>query len=303
MPELILRAACLACLLACLTPALAADKELQAGGMWAKVLGQSGKIDLAPSKDVAGDPNKVRIQIEALRELDSAGKELGNGGNSKHSFNSFATQDFTFGTLEDTTYGGVKCIKLPFTSTLGPGSKVEIQVFMFKENGTIAAGGETFAVTNSTMKFNVKLSDWVWCSGNGDCKGTDGVGQSVELDISVTSKEEAKKTAGAGQVYSLGGGAQMRFSSKIQIDGASTWTEMTTAPALTGSGTTSKFTLKFPKFTTSVLYDPDITYGSTSTSTGGATVAAATGSAGHPEGVRKLLMAFVTFCCLWAASV
>ena len=302
MTGLIRRAAFLACLLACLTPTLAVDKNLQAGGIWAKVLGQSGKIDLAPSSNVASDLNRVRIQIEALRQLDSAGNTLGSGGNSKHSFNSFATQDFTFGDLEDTTYGGVKCIKLPFTSTLGPGSKVEIQIFMFKENGTIAVGGETFAVTNSTMKFNVKLSDWVWCSNNGDCKGTDGVGASVELDISVTSKEQAKKTADAGKVYSLGGGAHMRLSSKIQIDGASSWTEMTTAPALIGSNTTSKFTLKFPKFTTSVLYDPDITYASGTSGAGSGSTTALMGAGNH-EGVRKLLMAFVTFCCLWAASV
>merc|ERR1711939_606406 len=199
----------LACL-AALTPALsgpfsspgrellaASDKELHAGGIWAKVIGQSGKIDLAPSQDVSSDPNKIRVQIEALRQKDSAGNVLGSGGNAKHSFNSFATQDFAFGALEDTSYGGVTCVKLPFTATLAPGSKIEIQVFLFKENGTITVGADKFAVTSSTMKFNVLLSNWVWCSNNGVCKGTDGVGASVELDFSVTSKEAAKKSPNA----------------------------------------------------------------------------------------------------------
>lgn len=290
----------LACLAACLAPVLAADKELNAGGIWAKILGQSGKIDLAPSSDVANDPNKVRIQIEALRQLDSSGATLGSGGNSKYSFNSFATQDFTFGSLEDTTLGGVKCVKLPFTCTLGAGSKIEIQVFMFKENGTITAGGETFPVTNSTMKFNVKLSDWAWCSNNGDCKGTDGVGTSVELDISVTSKDKASKSTTGGNVYSLGGGATMRLSGKIQLDGGA-WTDMTSGgPTLSGADKTSKFTLKFPKFTTTALYDPDITYGSSSTMNPQGTQMSS--GSGHSTNVQKLAMTFVTFCCLWAAT-
>merc|ERR1712100_851862 len=194
------------------------------------------------SQDVSSDPNKIRVQIEALRQKDSAGNVLGSGGNAKHSFNSFATQDFAFGALEDTSYGGVTCVKLPFTATLAPGSKIEIQVFLFKENGTITVGADKFAVTNSTMKFNVLLSNWVWCSNNGVCKGTDGVGASVELDFSVTSKEAAKKSPNAtGLVYSLGGGARMRLSDKTQLDGGS-WTQMPGGgPTLTGTDKISKF--------------------------------------------------------------
>jgi hypothetical protein len=309
----------LICLIACLAflrPALAAgDKDLHAGGIWAKIVGQSGKIDLAPSSDVSSDPNKIRIQVEALRQLDDAGKVLGNGGASKHSFQSFATQDFTFGALEDTTYGGVKCVKLPFTSTLAPGSVVEIQVFLFKENGTIAVGDDKFAVTNNTMKFNVKLSDWVWCGDGGVCQGTDGVGASVELHISITSREQAKKTDSAGLVYALGGGAQMRLSDKIQVDGGS-WTQMAGGgPTLSEAGaTTSKFTLKFPKFSTSALYDPDITYGASTTSTAtitGTSAGSSSGSetksgmasTGRPKGIEKLILSLATLFCLRAATL
>lgn len=331
----------LACL-AALTPALsgpfsspgrellaASDKELHAGGIWAKVIGQSGKIDLAPSQDVSSDPNKIRVQIEALRQKDSAGNVLGSGGNAKHSFNSFATQDFAFGALEDTSYGGVTCVKLPFTATLAPGSKIEIHVFLFKENGTITVGADKFAVTNSTMKFNVLLSNWVWCSNNGVCKGTDGVGASVELDFSVTSKEAAKKSPNAtGLLYSLGGGARMRLSDKIQLDGGS-WTQMPGAgPTLTGTDKISKFTLKFPRFNSTALYDPDITYGTSSSSAETQVALAETPAAFNPvapaddtssaktktkansggrlqpdtRGKAQLAMLVTALSCLWAAS-
>jgi hypothetical protein len=82
-------------------------------GLWAKVLGRSGKIDLAPSANVASDPNKIRLEISGLRELDSIGTELGAGGSTKHSFNSFATQDFMFGAVQDTAYGGEVKITIP----------------------------------------------------------------------------------------------------------------------------------------------------------------------------------------------
>ena len=41
-----------------------------------------------------------------LQELDAEGNVLGAGGNAKHSFNSFATQEFTFGSPSSTTYKG-----------------------------------------------------------------------------------------------------------------------------------------------------------------------------------------------------
>lgn len=121
-------------------------------GLWAKVLGRSGKIQLAPSPNVAGDPDGIRFEISALRELDSSGNVLGQGGSSKHSFNSFSTQDFIFGEVSDSVYGGVRCVKVPFSSILDTGSKIEIEVFLFKESGTIHAGPESFSVNKRYVK-------------------------------------------------------------------------------------------------------------------------------------------------------
>jgi hypothetical protein len=118
------------------------------GGLWAKVYGQSGKIELAPTSNVASNPNSVRFEISALRELDSSGNTLGRGGSSKHSFNSFSTQAFTFGAVQHTAYKGVECIKIPFSSMLDTGSKIEIDLFLFKQSGTLQVGNETFSVTN-----------------------------------------------------------------------------------------------------------------------------------------------------------
>ena len=61
------------------------------------------------------------------------------------------TQNFTFGTVQDSSYGGLGCVKVPFSSTLGAGSNIEIEIFIFEQFGTITVGPETFSVTNKTM--------------------------------------------------------------------------------------------------------------------------------------------------------
>ena len=228
------------------------------GRLWAKVLGQSGKIDLAKSVNVASDPDKIRFEIDALRELDSSGTVLGQGGNPKHSFNSFATQSFTFGAVEDSTYHGLDCVKVPFSATLGTNSRIGIDIFLFKQAGTLAIGGETFTVTNSTMKFNVELSQWNWCAGG--CTNSNGQGAALELDLLVTSRQLAAEKAPGARLYDMGSDAVMRLSSRVQVDGS--WQDLPdNGPAVTsGGGSKTKITLKFPFFNTTLLYDPDITY-------------------------------------------
>jgi len=118
------------------------------GGLWAKVLGRSGKIVLAPTPNVASDPNRIRLQISGLRELDSSGSQLGAGGNCKHSFASFATQEFSFGAVRDSTYKGVRCVLVPFNATLCAGSTLAVEVFLFKEAASLTVGPDIWSVTN-----------------------------------------------------------------------------------------------------------------------------------------------------------
>lgn len=110
-----------------------------------------------------------------------------------------------------------------------------------------------------TMKFNVKLSEWRWCGDSGvSCTG--GPGAALELDIDVTSKELAIEKAAGTRLYEMGGDSVMRLSENVQVDG--NWQSLTSGGLnVTSSGSkTVKITLKFPRFSTSLLYDPEITY-------------------------------------------
>eukprot|EP00961_Rhodomonas_salina_P037048 498124-Rhodomonas_salina.1 len=234
------------------------DKELGAGGIWAKVIGQSGKIDLAPSPDVSGHADRMRIEIDSLRELDSSGEEV--------------EKDFTFGDLEDTVYEGYNGTKLdvvmvPFSTTLDAGSKIEIQIFIFKENGNISIGDDVFEVTNGTFKFNVLMYDWVWCGDADASCNQGGVGEMLELDISVVSKDAATKRQDRVDMYEMGGGATMHISDKIMVDGGD-WELMPGgAPAMSLQGKKATWTIKFPKFVNSTMYDPTVVYASDETDT------------------------------------
>ena len=77
-----------------------ADQSISGGGIFVKVQGQSGKMTFASSEPIGSAADKV--------ELASDGTVLGSGGRAKHSFNSFATQDFTFSNPVADTIKGVE---------------------------------------------------------------------------------------------------------------------------------------------------------------------------------------------------
>ena len=184
-----------------------------------KIQGQSGKMTFATTEPVGSAPDRVQIQMASLQELAADGTVLGGGGNAKHSFNSFATQDFTFGNPMASTIAGVQkdtagadglvpdsptghspkdynVTTVSFTSYLGSGnpdtdSKLEIESIIFMEDAILQFQNPdgTYihpTISQGTVKFNVKMSQWNWCADN--CKSADGVGDSVRLTIEMINE-------------------------------------------------------------------------------------------------------------------
>lgn len=263
-----------------------ADQSISGGGIFLKIQGQSGKMTFATTEPIGSAPDKVQIDMSMLQELASDGTTLGGGGNAKHSFNSFATQTFTFGSPVASTIAGVamgngtgvtakdySITKVAFTSYLGGGdpvldSKLQIESIIFMEDAilqfenpdgsyiypTIAAG---------TVKFNVLMSQWNWCEN--DCKSSNGVGDSVRLTITMTNQVTADSSQGSsctdgcqnGAVEDLGGvflGVLNTYSIK-KSDGTMTQYTLPKNPELTvdpppgspGSSRTTTLVLQFPR--------------------------------------------------------
>ena len=242
------------------------EGSIAAAGVRVQVRGQSGKMTLTADGDGGENPTVVECQMVALRQVDESGNTLGAGGSEKQSFNSFATQTFTFSEPFDTTYQGLAVSEIEFESVLARSSNVNIRTMIFKEGGTLEVGDDTFQVTQGAVKFNVELSSWSWCGDDGvSCVNADGVGAAVELDLDMYARgntPEIKAATAGSSSYTLGGGPELVLLSTFSIDGGTEWVQMPDGfPSVDGS----VFTLKFPRWPAgeSVLYDPIIQYSET----------------------------------------
>lgn len=238
------------------------DKSIAAAGVSVKVKGQSGKMTLTvPTPD--NSTMDVECEMDALRQLDADGIVRGRG--EKYSINSFATQQFTFSEPTESTYGGLDVTKVIFDSTLGPRNgavaKIKIEIMIFKEAGVFNVGNDTVNVTSGAVKFNVEMSEWVWCGGGNSCTGQGGDGASVELDIGIQSVGKGSPNPmGASGFFDLGGGRELLMLSTYSTDEGNSWKAMPDDyPKVNGS----TFTLKFPRWgeNEKVVYDPVVTSG------------------------------------------
>lgn len=241
--------------------AVGADKSVEAAGIKLKIQGQSGKMTMTVPTD-AGGTQDVVVEMSALRQLDASGITLGSGGSKKHSFNSFATQEFTIGEPVEDTYEGLGITKITFESTMVETSKITVHTMIFQESGTFTVAGETLSVTNGTIKFNVELESWVWCGDSGiSCTSKDGTGDAVELDLSIKVKggnnPSKKGSTEATGTFELGGGSELVMISNytvVEEGGAMKDVGMDEGyPKVDGAS----FTLKFSRWTgNKVIYDP-----------------------------------------------
>lgn len=98
----------------------AEDKSVKGGGVSTTIRGQSGKIEI--SYDAQGDSSKMTFQVDAIKEVDSQGEEVGKTGAKKHSLNTLASQKFNFSSINGVAYfQGIKVINVNLTAFLsGP---------------------------------------------------------------------------------------------------------------------------------------------------------------------------------------
>jgi len=231
----------------------------QAQGMAVNVSGQSGKFSAYRQAQGPSDPGKVVIEMDALREVDASGKQVGKAGSTKHSIENFASQSFTFSSPKTVKMGqgnNVSAVKMNFRSTVSTIGKVGVDTYIMTSGGIVGPEGEPWSVSAGDIKFNIELSDWTFCDAE-ICK--DGVGNGVELDVKIKGKNTfAVRVTGEKQQFELGGGSKLQLTNKIMVDGKQV--EMPAGyPKVRLVGTSQVFTFRFPKFTTSALYDPLLT--------------------------------------------
>ena len=221
------------------------------------ILGQSGKFKVSTRR------SNVTVAIDSLHEIDANGDPVGTSGSSKHSIQTFASQEFVFDNPYESPYGGEggpMTSILPFASSVSDIGTIQVETFIFKEDGSITTDGspeETANIAVNDFKFNVKLSDWSFCGVGVDCKK----GQAFETGDGILVNIEIKGTSddnlvGSGlRSYELGGGIEMFVSKMLFCDGE--WIHMESGyPLFAVQGSKQLMTVKVPRFNSSCIYDP-----------------------------------------------
>ncbi|WAR06269.1 ASOMP-like protein [Mya arenaria] len=206
------------------------------------------------------DDSSVTVEFDNLKEKLADGSDIKD---NSHKFNNFASQDFTFSAVTDVDYPdteiGTK--KITFTATLSNSATFQIEMYFFNEDGNITVGDETSSVKEGDVKFNTKVNGWTFCDGTNACQQSE-TGAFLDFDIVIKGKnDKGEKTSESGKPDKLSvGNADVYLSNKITkdnqiVDMADDFPQVFT------QGSKQIIRFRFPKFTGSIFYDPQIHMG------------------------------------------
>lgn len=241
-------------LVAVIGVALAQNDEASAGDVSVKILGRSGKFTLTRGN------SSLTFEFDYLKEMDKDGNAVGTSGQDKHSFNTFASQDFAFKPKNDAaTFGGLDAVNLKFEATLMDSAKLTIDMYIFKEDGNVTVGNTTYAVRKGNLKFNVEMVGWSFC---GCQQGqTTQTGEFIEMGITVKSPGVAKKASGQQDPnvvkFILGENEAMTLTNEVEVDGVMQHMDAG-YPTVEVVGAKQTLKIQLPKMTNKVVYDPTI---------------------------------------------
>lgn len=251
--------------------------------MLLKVMGQSGKFMFYDSSE--SESSGITVTMDALKEVDSQGNEVGKSGSVKHSINSFASQSFTIEAKESgVDIGTATADRVNFTSSVGSNTEtvgqLMVETYLMTENGTVGTDTESWDVDVGDLKWNIAFPEWKFCDpcGSGNKAET---GAFLDLTITISGKGSSA-SKGSGKVE-IGGGAVLNLAQSVTIDEASV-AMPSGYPKVEAQGSKTMITFRFPKFKTSALYDPTITGASGAAAAATTTAMAATTTASSTSG-------------------
>ena len=205
-----------------------------------QVLGQSGKVKITRQNST------ITMDFDSMYEKDSLDKIVGMQGSlqNKHGINSFATQNFVFGNKEDVVFQGISMVSFTFESPINTVGTLKVRVFISKSNGTIKNGNETYEIVEGDVKWNIEILTWNFLAET----------EFLELNIIIKTLNDDEKVTQNGDKFTIGT-MDLSTSNNVLIDNV--LQPMPNGfPKLSIQGNKQIFTFKFPKFATSMIYDP-----------------------------------------------
>jgi len=215
---------------------------------------------------------EITVSFLQLKELNANGTQVVDNTNKTHVMTSFSDQYFNCAMMKNVSIAYSTDVRADcfycWTTFKGMFDKLgfNINVCILQNNGTITQQDEVSNVTAGQLKFTVDLTKgWPWCDG--DCKN--GPGEFMDMDIgiklppgaakllnkTVTTQDKQRPTR-----FDLGYGAMVEFSKIAAVDG--TWKPLAqNTPTMVQKDGMSVVTLRFPRFATTLIYDPTVETG------------------------------------------
>ncbi|XP_032229766.2 skeletal aspartic acid-rich protein 1 [Nematostella vectensis] len=251
---------------------LAADnKTEESNDMFVNVQGKSGKMMIHKKGQTPSDG--LMVSYEDLKEVDQGGSDVGMSGGTKHSFNNFATLNFTFTDAVDKQLKGIDAKYFTFMANIPDvGAIYTSEVYIFKKNGSFEWGDEEVEVEPGTVKFNIKIENWKFCGQQVVCQkgGKNETGFFLDSTVCFKGKTEGMKKNMGQDKGPKGKKKAARFAfGDAFVDmpiGIMKDTMMSniTEPQMTTTAGKTCFILRFPKFMDKVIFDPLVSINYTS---------------------------------------
>jgi len=235
--------------------------------------GKAPKLKVFPGGTKDKESTWYMLEFGAVEEVDSAGKKV-----SDRSIPSLAAEKSITWSQESTLVNGTGATKTRMELYLnetfkqackgGKGrlpdnqSFISIETFVFSGAATIEYGNETLEVVASSLKYNVRSTNWPFCDeGNSldvKVKG-DKPPKMEEKDMAKEAEarmKSGKKGKGVkGKKFKANAGKrdlEMDLPTLVLVDGVLTDSEV----EMDAKGTKTSITFSFPHFNQTLLYDP-----------------------------------------------
>jgi len=209
--------------IACVALVHCGDEEATANGVKVKVQGRSGGITVMRAD--GNETEAVMVKLDALKEVDSNGNEVGKSGAIKHVFNTIASLDFSVTKNASAMYPktNVSAYHIAFSGQVVDAT-LKVDLYLFTQSGNFTVGGNSYSVKAGDVKFNIVLENWKFCGDqNVACKQgqTDEVGEYVVLTVTFKGKGNGTlvNTGNTGERrVAFGNNQFITFNDKLNVD-------------------------------------------------------------------------------------
>ncbi|XP_074606804.1 skeletal aspartic acid-rich protein 1-like [Acropora palmata] len=230
-------------------------------------------------KQDLGQTNGFQLELRHLKQKDGSGKDTGEP------ITTFANHTFSLSSFNrKAEIQGVKAADIKATTNLKKyHAKLSVRIIIFREEGNVTFGNESYGVQMGTIKLFIKVENFTFCDGRTNrsmCRANIR-GEFLEIGIRVrnrkgeagrqeTEDERNKREGGKKQRLRcfkqrgknkcprifLFGKDEVGVASQCETDNGTFISQAAGFPKLSGNGNNQMLLFRGPRFNRTITFDP-----------------------------------------------